>query len=236
MDIWDLIFVKLTRLFRELGYSSGILYLADRVVSSIFFKKVRIIRYYIYFQPLLTASLLPAGRAKNVMIAEVYVNNINELGFPRSDKTIKKRFLSGARCFAAFQRDRMTGYAWLAFQNYEEDEVRCDYVFGDQLVWDYDVYIEPKYRIGFVFAKLWEHINQFMSENGIAGSVSRISAENIVSIKSHEKLGGKRLGSQVFIKIGSIEIMVSSVRPRVYLSLSNLKRPKVFIKVPDKRN
>ncbi len=109
---------------------------------------------------------------------------------------------------------------------YQEDEVRCRYVplTEGRSSWDFDVYVDPQHRNRIVFLKLWDEANSFLAARDIRWSLSRISAFNKASIASHTRMGAKRIGTAVFLSIGSLQIFAATVPPYVGLS----RRPDSF--------
>ena len=106
---------------------------------------------------------------------------------------IKNRFNQKTRCLLAIQESQLLACAWFTEQQYQEDEVRCIFDFSSlsDHIWDYDVYVTPKYRVGRMFMRLWSHAEQYWQEQSFNASLSRINAFNINSVVSHEKLGGE---------------------------------------------
>ena len=132
------------------------------------------------------------------------------------------------QCIAwSIKNDQLAACAWFAFGEFEEDEVRCTYVLPDKAVWDFDIFVFPEYRIGRVFLQTWQEANRVLSGRGYAYSLSRISAYNKHSIRSHEKLGAKKVGSALFLRVGRAQIMIASRRPHFSLSFSKKRSPRI---------
>jgi hypothetical protein len=140
--------------------------------------------------------------------------------FPRPDWAAPYRFNQGAVCLVALKAGTFAGFLWLTLGSYQEDEVRCRYVPlpPGKSAWDFDVHVEPEYRNGIVFLKLWDEANRFLTAHQIQWSLSRISAFNSGSILSHAKLGAQRIGAVTFLSIGSWQIAASTVRPYLHFS------------------
>ena len=53
---------------------------------------------------------------------------------------------------------QFAGFLWLQIPRYVEDEVRCVYEMepAGAAAWDYDVYVEPDFRFGKAFVRLWD--------------------------------------------------------------------------------
>ena len=113
------------------------------------------------------------------------------------------------------------GYVWLKLRGYEEDEVRCRYVPIPELntAWDFDVYIAPSYRMSRMFIRVWDAVNDFLRNNRIDWTLSRISAFNADSLRSHRRMGIHRIATGLFLCAGTMQIAFVSVRPFVHVSL-----------------
>ena len=214
---------KIINLFKQLGYVDGFLYSLNTLFQYLSIKKMRTIKYYIYSQPVPHAALLPKNRGKDIHIEQVYANDEITSKFPRPRDVIMNRFNQGALCFVAYKNNTFAGFLWLIKNKYVEDEVKCNYfpLPARNSVWDFDVYISPEQRISFVFIKLWDYANSYMRANGITTSMSRISAFNISSIKSHGRLGAKRIGQLTFFCLGSLQILFASKAPYIFLTIGN---------------
>jgi hypothetical protein len=123
-------------------------------------------------------------------------------------------------CLVALKAGTFAGFLWLTLGSYREDEVRCRYVPMpiEKSAWDFDVHVDPEYRHGIVFLKLWDEANRFLTAHQIQWSLSRISAFNSGSILSHSKMGARRIGAVTFLSVGSWQIAASTVRPYLHVS------------------
>ena len=97
------------------------------------------------------------------------------------------------------------------------------------MVWDFDVYVEPQFRLGRTFARLWDAANEQFSSNGIQWSISRISAFNQQSLQSHQRLGIRRLNTLTFFCLGGLQIGFMSCAPYLNICTKELNRPVVVI-------
>ncbi|MFZ5842287.1 MAG: GNAT family N-acetyltransferase [Pseudomonadota bacterium] len=149
----------------------------------------------------------------------------------RKEAIVRARFDRGDRCLAAFKNGEIAAFLWLANTHYPEDDARCDYrLEPTELVWDYDVYVAPKYRVTRLFAQLWDEANAVLYREGARWSVSRISAFNSASLRSHQKRGARLTGSAFFIMLGRLQLVLASQRPRLHLSLTG--RPEFRFELP----
>lgn len=191
----------------------------------------RVIRYYIVAQPVpvppvATCRLSDAEKVQQVAAEEQIVST-----FPRPAEVLRHRFERGHVCLAASSKGVFSGFLWFAHNYYEEDEVDCRFVLAEpkSSVWDYDVHVEPQFRLGRTFARLWDNANQYLAASGVRWSFSRISAFNRQSLLSHQRLGSRTLASLTFICVGPLQLAFMSCQPYITLSWSGVGRPTVKV-------
>lgn len=224
---------KLRKLVNELGYLDGFLYLCSNTLRSICEREL-IFKYYLVIQPVKQQNLLPERRSKNYTVREILSADAVLDAFPRPTGVLRKRFRSGATCFAVFHKGELEGFMWLNRKQYNEDEVKCLYRLHPEtgMVWDYDVYIFPKNRLSFAFPKLWQDVNHYLFENGYRWTASRISAFNPESIRAHKRLGGEITGSALFLLAGGLQVMLSTFYPYIHVSLRGTGVPAIDVHAP----
>lgn len=208
---------KFTSAVRMFGFCDGVGYLLDQLLS------VRL-GWGGFARYLLTAQPIPpeAGKLRPGKIEIVAL----EAGDPRlgdlpvEPEVLRARFAQGAVCLAAIEDGRAVASAWFTFGAYDEDMVRCRFVLepAELCAWDFDVYVAPEHRMGRTFARLWDGANAYLRARGIAWSLSRISAYNAGSLKSHGRLGARVIGRASFLVLGPLQISWASVPPYVHLS------------------
>lgn len=220
--------------FSQLGAANGSLYLLARVLSRISGNRIRLIRYLLMAQPVPDAAATNNRLTSSSSIREVKADDPVVAQFPRPSHVIAKRFADGATCLVAEIKGRFAGFIWLAHGGYDEDEVRCRYEFTrpEISVWDYDVYVEPQFRLGRTFMRLWDAANSKLAARGIAWSFSRISTFNPNSLAVHRRMGACRLFSATFLSLGPIQITFAGARPIVYIGLSNKAMPTLKLPPP----
>ncbi|MEO6322303.1 MAG: hypothetical protein ABIR56_16560 [Polaromonas sp.] len=154
--------------------------------------------------------------------------------FPRPPEVIAQRFARGTTCYAATVKGEFAGHIWLALGSYDEDEVRCRYTLptDQQSVWDYDVYIEPRYRLGRALGRLWKGVDAALCTQCIRWSVSRISLFNASSIQTHERLGAIHLATGVFVVLGPVQLSLFSKAPYAHFGVRTLQRPVIHLQPP----
>ena len=218
---------KLGALKSSMGGLNGMLYLADRVFDTLSGGRTRLFKYYFVQQAVHPQPLLPAHRGRKISVDELSCDDKRLSQLPRSVEVIQSRFQQGGRCLAGFMDGAFVGCIWVNLGKYEEDEVRCDFIpcpVGEAS-WDYDVHVEPNYRLGFAFLRLWDETNALLREKGIRWSISRISAFKPESIKSHSSMGARMVGSAAYVCVGKFQLMFSTIAPFIHVSLAARQRP-----------
>jgi hypothetical protein len=154
--------------------------------------------------------------------------------FPRPAEVIARRFADGAVCFGATQEGVLIGFIWLKHQYYEEDEVRCRFVPrpAAKAAWDFDVYVDPAFRMSRTFLRLWDAANAYLRDQGIEWTMSRISTFHAKSQAAHRRLGAQPVAGALFLCLGAIEISFFTQWPYAWVSLGPRSRPVVTIDAP----
>lgn len=225
---------KLHKLAQELGWLNGLLYSLHVGLGKVTRGHFRIIKYYLYYQPIPETPLLPPSRGKQIEIKTVSANDtVLFSDFPRPLHVIERRFSQLGQCLAAYLKGSFVGYIWFSQVDYHEDEVRCLFAPRplEQTAWDYDVYIKPSARLGFTFPKLWQSVNEHLTHQGVKWTFSRISAFNKESLASHQRLGAKRLGTATFVCLGTWQLMLASQAPYVHLSITQQQIPQLLLPI-----
>lgn len=218
---------------RRLGVIDGTLYLASRALARASRGRVRMVKYHLVAQPIPPSRLRQAA-AGALRIAPAAAGDAWTRHFPRPDAVIARRYADGATCLVASSNDRFAGFLWLCFGPYEEDEVRCRFVPlpAGRTSWDFDVYVDPAFRMGRTFTRLWDAANDLLRERGVRWTLSRISAFNSESRRAHQRFGGERIATATFVCAGSAQLMLASVSPFVHLALHRDARPILRLAVP----
>lgn len=191
--------------FSELGVRNALAYLADRVLSKATAGMVRVRRYLFFVQPLADVRV----RVPENMHLDTLPIDFESLPLPVAAQVIRQRLSHGAKCFVLRIRGEFAGYAWFQDRAYQEDEVRCEFIPNpESVIWDYDIYIVPKYRSTRAFAVLWQLAGARLREKGFTHTASRIAGYNSASIRSHARLGARQVGSAVFVTCGPWQLML----------------------------
>lgn len=214
--------VQRWRAWQEEFGSRGLVlqYMAHRLLQKLSGDRAALVPYLLVAQPLngAGAAASAAGRSAQTVVEVAEANHPARSAFPRPPSVIDKRFADGAQCHVALVKGEFAGYIWISRGRHVEDEVRCTWVLAEPLtcVWDHDVYVEPRYRLGRTMARLWQSVDESLHREGVRWTFSRISRFNSASIRSHQRLGARPVGTACFLRIGRLQLMLS---PRWHLSL-----------------
>lgn len=231
--VFEIFLQKLRAAAAELGWFNAFLYGTGRLFLKLG-DSVRLYRYDLVAQPVPDRSLLPARRGRVIEVERMAAGHVGFGGLPLDEDVISYRFGQDAVCFGAFQDGEIKGCLWLCLGPYDEDEVRCRFVHvpEGETAWDFDVYVCPDARLGFVFGRLWDEANAFLRENGVSWSMSRISAFNPGSLASHTSLGARRVGSAIYLKLGGWQVTMADVPPYLHISTGPGSAPRLRVRPP----
>jgi GNAT superfamily N-acetyltransferase len=195
-------------------------YAVHRVLQKLSGGRAALVPYLLVAQPLVGADAAGpvAGRSSSTVVERAGPKHPAGSAFPRPPSIIEQRFADGAECHVALVKGEFAGYIWISRNRHVEDEVRCTWVLAEPAasVWDHDVYVEPRFRLGRTMARLWQAVDETLHREGVRWTFSRISRFNSASIRSHQRLGARPVGTACFLRIGRLQLMLS---PRWHLSL-----------------
>jgi hypothetical protein len=211
---------ELYEMLRQWGWFNLSLFLLNKFFVAVSNGGLRLYKYHLIAQPVSRTPLLPSRRGRSIDVRLIHEKDEIVRQFPRPAAAIQARFAQGAKCLVAFKDEQFVGFLWLLLGSYQEDEVRARYIpFPEKrTAWDFDVYVEPNFRLGFTFPRLWDTANAFLMEHDVLWSCSRISAFNAGSLGAHARLGTTTLGSAIFFCAGPWQITLASVAPYFHLS------------------
>ena len=214
---------KLVEPFRQFGVFAGLLYALDRVLSRIS-ANLRLRYYELLLQPITGQPLLAGRLSQRFKLREIRCGDPEIELMPARADIKEARFRQGAICLGAFDKDRLAGYIWFCFGQYEEDEVRCTFVLSppESSVFDFDLYIFPEYRMGLAFMAIWSGASELLAARGIARSYSRLTRSNVASRRAHRHLGARPIAYTCFLQAWGVEVMFATIYP--YVSVSTRSR------------
>jgi predicted ATP-grasp superfamily ATP-dependent carboligase/GNAT superfamily N-acetyltransferase len=223
---------------RELGLVGALKKGLDWALRSLSGGSARFITYALMAQPIGAGAFAAVRSDAATVTEELKPGQALAEALPRPAAINLARWATGAQCLAATVKGAFAGTVWIAREHHEEDEVRCQYLLDDatQSVWDYDVYVEPRYRGSRVLARLWQAVDARLAAEGVRWSFSRISLLNPGSLAAHERMGARRIGLAAFLVLGSLQLSLFSVAPFIHLGLTRHSRPRVRMKLPSGSN
>ncbi|MYM35003.1 hypothetical protein GTP38_11720 [Duganella sp. FT94W] len=212
----------------QLGWLNAALYLLARVLRRVSGGRWALHRYLFVAQYISDQPLTPL-RGADINIMSPGAGEALPEDYPRPARVVQGRYTQGARTLTAWRQGRLAGFIWLIQNGYQEDEVRAHYrLASPRAGWDFDVWVRPEERLGWVFRRLWEAARQHLRQRGIHWSCSRISAFNAASLRAHAQIGMVRLGHALFLRCGSWQWMLGSVRPYLHVSRSDACYPRLI--------
>lgn len=232
-DLFMPVIKRLQKTHSSLGLYNGLWYLLGQALHRIS-PSCAVYKYHLVVQPIAQRARLSGHQGASIEVRPILENDPSIGTMERPAAVITRRFNGGAVCLGAFKADELVGYIWLQLGPYMEDEVRCRFIPQPEnlAVWDFDIFVHPKQRFGFAFAKLWDAADAMMRARGIRWTMSRISAFNTASLMAHQKLGSKCVGSSLYIVLGNTQVTVSNLFPFIHLSLSTNRFPTLRVNAP----
>lgn len=221
-------FRKATKAVIELGWTPASIYALNRTMERLGLG-TRVYYYYLLAQPVPESTILPPGLGRTITVREILEGDPALARMPVPDRVLHRRFAQPSVCLGAFKESELVAYLWLCFGAYDEDEVRCKFVPQPKgrAVWDFDVYVFPRHRIGLGFACLWDEANARLRAKGVATSFSRVSAFNPISRRSHQRMHARIVGTAIYLVAKPMQLMLSNRRPFVHLSLREATQPTI---------
>ncbi len=209
------------------------LYFLHRVLQRLSGGHGSIVPYVLVGQPVGNPALAEVKPDPHTVVQVVGPDHPLVAAFPRPQHIIAQRFAQGHICYAATVKGQFAGYIWIARERYVEDEVRCVYVIADPStgVWDYDVYVEPRFRLGRTMARLWKAVDDVLAAQGVQWSFSRINRFNRASVRSHGRLGAVDVGRALFAVVGSRQCHTVQP-PALAVPAQSTGRPILLVKPP----
>ena len=190
------------------GRSVAALYVLHRVLQRLSGGRAAIVPYVLVAQPVGNPALADIKADPGTVVRRIGPHDPVIASFPRPTAVNAQRFAGGSECYVAWVKGQFAGHIWIARQRFVEDEVRCVYELAEPAtgVWDYDVYIEPRLRLGRTMGRLWRAVDDDLAAQGVRWSFSRINRFNAASMRAHQRLGAAELGRVVFVVAGPMQL------------------------------
>lgn len=221
--------------FRRLRVPDALLWAFSRLLELSTAGRARLYRYRFVAQPVADRPHVASAGAHAITIRRIDVDDPIVRQFPRPRRVIEARFGMGATCIVAEKKGSFVGFVWLKEREYPEDEVRCLYRLDPRgaAAWDFDVHIEPAYRLGRTFARLWDSANAWLRERDYQWTISRISAFNPESLAAHRRLGMRTIGSAIFLCVSHLQLSLFDRAPFLHLGWREDQAPILRLLPPE---
>jgi hypothetical protein len=212
----------------QLGWPMAALYVLARLLDKLSGGRWALYRYHFVAQYIGDTPLSPA-RGRDIDIRTATVAEATPDDYPRPQAVLRERYAQGALSLTAWRNGRLAGFLWLILDAYQEDEVRVRYrLASSRSCWDFDVWVRPDERLGWVFLRLWESARLHLRQHGVRWTCSRISAFNPASLRAHAQIGTVRLGGALFLRCGAWQWMIASLAPYFHLSRNPASYPQLM--------
>ena len=184
------------------------LYVLHRVIQRLSGGRASIVPYVLVAQPVGNPALADVKPDASTVVRRITPDDPVVASFPRPAEVNAQRFADGSECYVAWVKGQFAGHIWIARGRYVEDEVRCVYEIADPAsgVWDYDVYVEPRLRLGRTMARMWRAVDDDLAARGVRWSFSRINRFNAGSIRAHQRLGATQIGGLTALPVGALQL------------------------------
>ena len=87
-------------------------------------------------------------------------------------------------------------------------------------------------RLGRTMARLWKAVDDTLVAEGVRWSFSRINRFNTASVRSHQRLGARSIGSAVFLVLGPLQLALGGGKRLPSVSLGAGIGPQLRIHAP----
>lgn len=205
---------------KQLGIAGWTTYAVDRLLGRITRGRggFHVLRFYV--QPVPEMPDFAAKPGDAIHIAPIAPDTVDPAAFGRPLEAIADRFGDGSVCIAALKDKELIGFMWLQAGMLRERIVRCHMhaLPAGRVEWDYDFFIEPRYRFGRLFGRLWQVAAQSLRDRNVEATVSWVKLGNRASEQAHARLGARPIGWAVFLVLFGHQLMVTSMRPRIAYS------------------
>lgn len=218
---------------RQRGWRLAWLYALHRVLGIISGGRAGVVPYELVAQPVGAGMLDTVRDDPGTQVRIAQPGDAIAAAFPRPAAVNQWRWAEGATCHVATVKGEFAGTLWTQRKRYREDEVRCDFVFDDpRTVWDFDVYVVPRYRLGRTMGRLWKAVDAALAADGVKWTFSRISRFNADSLNSHARLGAVSVGRVDVLVLGPLQVACSRVGGRCRFSCGLKRRMQVNLHPP----
>jgi len=221
---------RLAGLLRELGPGTAALYALARGLERLG-GWAAVHDLLLYTQPVHESPLLPPGRGAGIEVREMDGATALGAGLPCPLQLAAGRRHANVRCLAAYQDGRLIGFHWLNLGPHADEMVRARYLPQPEghAAWSFHLQVEPAHRGGLAFPRLTDATWALLRRHGRTALASYIAASNRAAIAAEERLGGRRVGRAVHVRLGPLQLMLANLPPYLHLSVSDRHPPALRI-------
>lgn len=218
---------------KQRGWRLAWLYALHRVLGIVSRGKAGVVPYELVAQPIGTGKLGAVRDDPGTVVQVARAGDAVTTAFPRPAAINQWRWDEGATCHVATVKGEFAGTLWTQRKLYREDEVRCDFVLDDpRTVWDFDVYVVPRYRLGRTMGRLWKAVDAALAAEGVRWTFSRISRFNADSLNAHARLGAVSVGQVDVLFIGPLQLSWSRTGGRHRFACGVKQRVRIGLSPP----
>jgi len=113
----------------------------------------------------------------------------------------RERFEAGHFCFIAEENGRIVNYTWVCFYEAYIDELELRIRIDRDSAYRYDGYTDPEYRGMGILPKVLMSSSDYLFRNGIKTIYDLVGANNFPSIRSHQKIGSRKMGQVTLLRL-----------------------------------
>jgi GNAT superfamily N-acetyltransferase len=148
---------------------------------------------------------IPEPRPKGkFVIREMTPSNKDALleMLPERRKVVDDRLRRGARCFLAWDDDRLAHARWVAADRVRIDYLERNLVLGPEDVYTFDSYTRPPYRGRGLAQAVGLHLLKIARDEGRRRAWSLPAVENAAGMRVLEAIGYRRTGILRYVRLG----------------------------------
>lgn len=183
-----------------LGLATSLSYAAARAgtVSKLFDWH----RYRIVSVPVAGMPVMPRGHTAR----RIEQRELAKYAIDADARVQAARFAAGLACIAAFSGDDLVAVNWLGTGQYDEDEVRVRYRLPADAAWDTGLWVVPERRLGRAFASVWAGTAEWLRDQGLNRTMSRIADYNTPSLQSHFRMGATEVARLAVLSMSGVQL------------------------------
>jgi len=217
---------RIRRLVDDVGFFTALLHVAGRTLSCLG-HQAALHDLVLFAQPVRATPQLPAGRGASIEVRSYSGQQALDAGLPCPAEHAVARRGNGMHCLAAYREGRLIAFQWVNLGSHQDELVRARYVPMPEgrSAWSFDMHVDSAHRGGLAFARLTDATWALLRAHGRTEVASYILASNRGAIGAEQRLGGRRLGRAVHLRLGPLQLLIASLPPYLHLSASDRGAP-----------